>query len=248
MRKLLTATMMAACLTTTAACAESFDSKNTIVLNRVISSKTMAPVSMKMAELMQPGRTPKVLNLVIDSPGGSVYAGFRFIAEMKAIQSKGTKIVCYVPGLAASMAFHILAQCNERIVLEESALLWHRARVFVMFGVITAPAADALAKDLQAIDDHILRAVSQSLHSDLPAEAIQYHFNHETLHIGKNLCDAAPSFCTARAAVPGLIEVLNSRVTTQEEEQENVLDLLSIESVVYIYSRYVETVLDKGEE
>lgn len=239
--------VMVAGMIGTSACAETFSTQNTLIIKGPIAGPSMAPIAAKMDELLAAPAAPARVNLLIDSPGGSVYSGFRFIAQMKSLQGKGTKFSCYVPGLAASMAFHILTHCDERVVLEESALLWHRARVFIMFGVITAPAASAVSRDLEQIDNHILADVHESLASDMKDEDISYHFEHETLHIGQKLCSLAPHFCTAKSHVPGLMEAMQSKkvTITRQTDEEDVLNMFTgVESVVYVYQRYLQDMIE----
>lgn len=232
-------------MTATTACADSFRTENTLIIKGPIAGETMQPIAEKMTELLMRDRPPSHISIVIDSPGGSVYAGFRFLAQMKSLQGKGTRIDCYVPGLAASMAFHILTHCDRRVVLEESALLWHRARIFVMFGTLTAPASSAVARDLQSIDDHILNDVRSVLKKDMSDADISYHFEHETLHIGQRLCNSAPNFCTSTAHVPGLMEIMNDLAVTttqpvEEAEGKKKKNMFTgIESVVYIYEEFL---------
>jgi ATP-dependent protease ClpP protease subunit len=222
--------------------AEEFSPRNTLIIDQPIDRETMAPVMDKMNRLLALKQAPSEIKLIIDSPGGSVYTGFKFIVQMKALQARGTVIKCYVPGLAASMAFHILTHCDERTVVQESALLWHRARVFVMMGAFTAPVARELARDLQQVDDHILREVKQALSSSMSDKEIEYHFERETLHIGRDLCAAVPKFCTAKAAIPGLLETLARR---------DIVHALPIpanfsgeESMIYLYFEYLVKMLN----
>jgi hypothetical protein len=157
---------------------------------------------------------------------------------MKTLQAKGTTIVCYVPGMAASMAFHILVHCNERIVLQESALLWHRARVFIAMGVITSPAAAEISRSLEQVDIHILNDVKKVLKKDMSDEDILYHFEHETMHIGQALCSSAPSFCKARSHVPGLMEALKDLGESGSGAEEDSMPFQGTESLIYIYQKY----------
>lgn len=60
--------------------------------------------------------------LFIDSPGGSVIAGARFI---DAMQASNKQITCVV-GFAASMAFIITQACPERIIMPSSILMQHQ--------------------------------------------------------------------------------------------------------------------------
>lgn len=234
---------IATAVSSTCARAETFDPLTTLVIDQPITGRTMAPVSDRMNRYISSGRAPKEIKLIIDSPGGSVYTGFRFIVQMKALQARGTNIKCYVPGLAASMAFHILVHCNERIVLEESALLWHRARVFVFMAAVTSPAAAALARDLAQVDDHILNDVHQALRKDMSDEDIRYHFEHETLHIGQDLCNKTPTFCTSKGAVPGLLEVLASKDVMRTSDEP--ADFFGKDSMIYLYTKYLIKLLTK---
>lgn len=238
---LLTVTsMLMAC----SAHAEEFNPRNTVIIDQPIGRDTMAPIIDKMNRFLASKQAPAEIKLIIDSPGGSVYTGFKFIAQMKALQAQGTVIKCFVPGLAASMAFHILVHCDERNILQESALLWHRARVFVMMAAFTAPVASELARDLQQIDDHILREVRAGLSRDMSDKEIVYHFERETLHIGRDLCNQVPSFCTAHAAIPGLLEVMARKdmVTTLPVEDPD--QLFRDESMIYLYFQYLVDTLN----
>jgi ATP-dependent protease ClpP protease subunit len=62
--------------------------------------------------------------IVIDSPGGSVGAGFEII---KAIEKHQGEVICKVegPGIAASMAAALLQSCDKRIMSKRSLLLLH---------------------------------------------------------------------------------------------------------------------------
>ena len=241
MRKFLLG-MIASMMVNTAASASTFDSNPTMIINREITGRTLKEITSAMNTLILKQNAPKVINIVLDSPGGSVYAGFQFISQMKTLQAKGTTIVCYVPGLAASMAFHILVHCNERIVLQESALLWHRARVFIMMGVMTSPAAAELSRSLEQVDTHILNDVREALKKDMSDEDILYHFDHETLHIGQTLCASAPSFCKARSYVPGLMETLKAAGEVGSGEEDS-MPFRGTESLIYIYQKYLTRML-----
>lgn len=65
---------------------------------------------------------PGVKYLVLETPGGSVDAGYRFVSFMKTRQD----IACVVQS-AASMGFVILQACGKRYVLDHSILMQHQA-------------------------------------------------------------------------------------------------------------------------
>jgi ATP-dependent protease ClpP protease subunit len=151
------------------------------------------------------------IDIVISSPGGSVVAGFIFVSKMKAAQAQGKSIRCFVPDVAASMAFQILVNCDERYVLNRSFLLWHRARVFFggfNFAIVTAPIAKQLSVQLDILDQTIYDETAAALGA--PDEYVRYHFENETLHTGASLQKSAPNFLSAHDSISGLLEALKN--------------------------------------
>lgn len=72
------------------------------------------------------------IDVLINSPGGSVYHGTTVVDLMTMARARGVTTRCYVGGMAASMAFIILAHCDERYVLPHSKLLFHPISMFLM--------------------------------------------------------------------------------------------------------------------
>lgn len=195
-----------------------------IIIDMEISTRTMRPVLRHIDKLISDNdsSTIKDLYLILNSPGGSVGTGFQFINKMKTLKGRGTKITCFVPDLAASMAFGIFVHCDQRFVLSESELLWHRART--MFGnqPMTGPDLIAVGEQLRELDGHILQDLNESsIGKTMSRERILYHFNHETFHLGKNLCSVkAPAFCQSKNWIPGLMEALNNDEITRTEQPQ----------------------------
>jgi ATP-dependent protease ClpP protease subunit len=146
------------------------------------------------------------VSIIINSPGGEVTTGFLFVNQMEMAKSLGVTINCYVPGVAASMAFTILTHCSNRYALNHAFLLWHRVRVFSSGEALTAPIASALAHDLARLDALILAETLDAV--DMDAAKVRYHFEHETLHVASQLAAESPEFITASDAIPGLIDAL----------------------------------------
>lgn len=198
----------------------SLDPARTVTINGMIGNSNIlrfTPALMKMSE-----NTTKPINLIINSPGGDVITGFLFINVMEELKAKGIHLRCFVPGLAASMAFQILVHCSERHTLDRAVLLWHRVRVILGGGLfsggtaVTAPSARELAVDLQALDDIIFRELNDSeLGDELGSDVVQYHLERETMHVGSTLGALAPGFITSHAAIPGLLETLVSPTQAQ---------------------------------
>lgn len=65
------------------------------------------------------------IDVLINSPGGSVFVGTSIIDAMNVAKARGVKFRCTVGTLAASMAFIILSECDERYSLPNAKLLFH---------------------------------------------------------------------------------------------------------------------------
>lgn len=68
----------------------------------------------------------KKIMIYFNSCGGDVFSGFSFV---DAIEASTTPIVGVAFGLVASMAYHILIACPERIAFNNSVLLQHDGNV-----------------------------------------------------------------------------------------------------------------------
>lgn len=92
------------------------DADNTAVLRGEVSDESVGQVIADLENLKDPN-----VFLVIDSPGGSVFAG----AELVSYLGNTDKHVTCVAKTAISMAFVILQACHERIGLDTSVLMQH---------------------------------------------------------------------------------------------------------------------------
>ena len=137
--------------------------------------------------------------IVLDSPGGSVHAGWHFINAMRAAQAKGVTLECHVSGMAASMAFQILAECDRRYAMEYSFLLWHPVRASVR-GALLPKQAIVLAK--------LLTQMSRRLVSDLRKRFVVkdkyfwFHFRAETFHLASDVAPKSNGFITILSQTP----------------------------------------------
>lgn len=158
------------------------------------------------------------VDLVINSPGGSVGTGFRFVSVMEDARARGIRFNCYVGGMAASMAFQILLHCDEKHALDRSFLLWHRARIMLggSGGPLTAPQLAVMSADLESTDRVILEEVATAM-PDF-AGSITYHFENETMHVGENLGQLT-RMLTSHPAIPGLFEALSNKKLPRTEEE-----------------------------
>lgn len=207
--------------------------KPTLAITGVIGNGNIIPVGKQMLDLSNKGT--KEIQLVINSPGGSVTTGMIFLSFMDAAKANGTKITCFVPGIAASMAFQILLHCDERHTLNGSFLLWHRARVNMGGGFmspptpITAPMARQLANELQDLDNALFAEVNKYLGTEISYSELSRHFEAETLHMGVVLHQMAPKFITTHSFIKGLMEFASAA----KDKEDNGIEFRQNE-LIYI--------------
>lgn len=188
--------------------AEDFDPANTYIISGIIGQGNILGIGKELLERSRTGENEEV-KLIISSPGGEITTGMLFISLMEEAKSNGLYIKCYVPDLAASMAFSILLHCSSRDALSNAVLLWHRARVIMggLFGTpLTGPELAYTGLELMRMDNHILREVQERVGGD--PKWVRYHFEHETAHLAYDLHARSPYFITAHTSIPGLLSTL----------------------------------------
>lgn len=72
-----------------------------------------------------------VFVLELNTPGGSVGAGFELVKE---IENAEIPMVCMVDGRAASMGFYILQSCPMRVMTRRSTLMTHEPSISTPMG------------------------------------------------------------------------------------------------------------------
>lgn len=73
----------------------------------------------------------KEITMLINSPGGSVATGMIMVDSMRQAKARGVKFRCLSTVLSASMAYIILAECNDRYAFSNTLLLWHEISLSV---------------------------------------------------------------------------------------------------------------------
>lgn len=133
------------------------------------------------------------IHMVINSPGGSVVAGGHVLSAMQIAKSRGHRIVCYVPMLAASMGFQILIHCDKRYTLKNAALLWHPMTMYSNYGMSSE---DLLYnhRRIRAWEKPFVQDLINAL--KISRKEFFYHYYHETLWLGFEFHKLAPGFIT----------------------------------------------------
>jgi ATP-dependent Clp protease protease subunit len=188
------------------------------------------PLGAKLLEYAKADKT-KPVNIILNSPGGEVQTGFIFIDYMERVKAQGVEINCYVKRLAASMAFQILLRCNNRYALDNSLLLWHPAKVFMM-GALTTEQANAISEDLSVINRRIIRELVENM-TGASFENIIKHFRRETLHFATDVVALTNGeFITTAKSIPDLIEVDVGTIPTTAPSDRFVM---KVGRIYYVY-------------
>jgi len=152
-----------------------------LVLDKEVTGSSTKELGTKLQALVASGATS--VDIYINSPGGSVLAGFWFIDQMRYAQSRGVEIRCHVDKLAASMAFQILTACSKRYVQPFSILLWHRVRQQLVMPEATAPVLTQISYDMHQWDSIIIDMLLQA-YDNVDQTTILFHLERETMHTG----------------------------------------------------------------
>jgi ATP-dependent protease ClpP protease subunit len=134
------------------------------------------------------------VTIVIDSPGGSVFAAYAILNIMRGVQANGVHIRCFVRDIAASAAFMILSKCDSRYGAPYSHYLWHAPRVYVTFGVLDTFQAERLLIELRQIERTLVKLLVDTL--DIEKTVIMEHYEKETLFHIDHLRELDSKFIT----------------------------------------------------
>lgn len=124
------------------------------------------------------------LQLLFNSPGGSVFAGIAIANLIRNISSRGHKVTGVVQGLAASAASIILCACDEIILPESGLVMIHNA-----WTTMSGNSED-LRKEADTLDT-IKRAMLAIYRTkfDLPEERIAELLDAETWFSGREAAE-----------------------------------------------------------
>ncbi len=98
-------------------------SRNTVVINWVISSSSAAKAAQDVLSLSRNLDPKETIYLVLDTPGGSVDAGINFIQAVKSIPQN----VVTISFFSASMGFQIAQGLGTRYVVPNGIMMSHLA-------------------------------------------------------------------------------------------------------------------------
>ncbi len=217
----------------------SINTKRLVIMNGVVGGSTVLPASQKINSLLREGNAP--IYMYINSPGGSVLAGYYLINQMEKAQGLGVKFICVVDNMAASMAFQLLAHCDSRYAMKSSILLWHPVRVAIFMALITPQIAQSITNDLKYIEALMVPKLLKELNID--EKTFYQHYNAETLQYASEVNKSAPGFLNVVDTISNLVEMQQILAPvkvkpTEEESKKGHLTHNRPYEIVYIYDRH----------
>ena len=132
------------------------------------------------------------IHIIIDSPGGSVIAGLRFVQMMERVIASGIELRCYVEGMAASMAMHIYGFCSKRYAYPTSLLLWHPAYMYIRGLPVTEKEAERIRKQLRLLTEYLEYNLKKEL--KLTEQTYNEYYYNEYFIGASRLSLLSPSF------------------------------------------------------
>jgi ATP-dependent Clp protease protease subunit len=99
------------------------EASNSVAFRGPVTDESVSALMQKIEELRFGISESEPIFLVLDTPGGSVYAGLELIDYLKSLPNKVHTITLF----AASMGFQIVQNSERRLITENGTLMSHRA-------------------------------------------------------------------------------------------------------------------------
>lgn len=159
------------------------------------------------------------VNIIIDSPGGSVLLGGLIVQFVDTLTARGIIVNCYVPLVAASMAFTLFMHCTNRYAGNHSYLLWHRARTTVKDNLTTLDAA-AISASLALEDERVKEDIKRTLGD---TDEIWTAYNNESLNTVQSVVKMSPKFLTILNDLGNVYELLQVKTIAPKAGSRNTV-------------------------
>lgn len=138
----------------------------------------------QLDKLSQDSKEP--VYILLNSPGGETIPGYSFADAMIAAHERGTRLVCVTGVLAASMAFNLMAYCDERYALPHAKLLFHPVRISSREGLTLAD-MDVVSPQMRRLEAANKKALVAMM--GVNKTWFNLHYAAETLWEAQDLVD-----------------------------------------------------------
>lgn len=196
------------------------DASRTVVIDTVILPGSLVGIGRHLLAAYYTDPT-KPVDIILDTPGGSVMEGLDFIAVMKEIKSQGGIVRCTVANNAHSMGFTILTECSERYALTTAFVMWH----FPRSGVGQPLAADEflkIGKSLKVMELELLNKLQKVI--PLPAAVVKQRYYDEEFQSADTLDKETKGafFTGVFEGIPGLLLIKAHAQTPRMEHPRSM--------------------------
>lgn len=117
--------------------------------------------SAKILRLSEESKKP--IYVLVNSFGGSVFAGIGFVQAIDRVKTRGVKVKCVVTGSAMSMATHILSACSHRYALPTSLIMWHPMAMYAMFIKLTEENTGHMNRQFKLLSEYLDKRLKTTL-------------------------------------------------------------------------------------
>jgi ATP-dependent Clp protease protease subunit len=188
-----------------------FNEDNTVSLKDAVMSRSVTQTINELAK--KENNSEPVIYLVLDTPGGSVFAGLNLIHYLKGYK----KPVKTVTIFAASMGFQIVnGNPGERLIVDTGVLMSHP-----MSGGISGELGNGLSHDnrngyIKEIIDTLDKQAAARTKGKVSLAEYQKAYDNELWTTGQNAVDAGYADAVTQASCA---ESLSSSVETVDERE-----------------------------
>lgn len=167
---------------------EVLDQKRLVEVIDVVDGSMIVDVAQRIDKLSQESNKP--IDIVINSPGGSVLVGTSIVDSMTLAKNRGVTLRCFSGVLSASMAFIVLAHCDERYVLPNAKLLFHPVSTQ---GNGRLQELIIQLEEIRRTELEVMRFLNSKM--KLPLTDFHKHYFAETMWAGWSLSNATGGNC-----------------------------------------------------
>lgn len=134
-----------------------------------------------------------VLNLYINSGGGSVFAASAMVSMLRRAQERGVRVVSYIDGVAASAASMFPLVADESHIYPNSMLMIHKPIMGFVFAVMNANDMRKFADELDSVESGTLVPIYKS-RAKISEQKLRNAISNETWYTADEIMQTFDGF------------------------------------------------------